>query len=379
MKTTSEFSPFPLNLGAETTTEAQFSIERLAFLDAVGVPLQQLPPFADSPDELISLYRAMVQLRVLDKRAISLQRTGQLGTYASYLGQEAVSVGIGAAMQVDDILLPSYREFGAMHWRGVKISTFLQYWSGDERGMDYGGACPNDFPITLTIGAHTTHAVGVAYALKLRGEGQAAVCALGEGATSKGDFYEAINAAGVWKLPLVYLVANNHYAISLHSSGQTAAQTFAQKAVAAGMACLQVDGNDVLAVRHAVECALDSARNGGGPVLIEALTYRMHDHTTADDASRYREKAEVEEAWKREPIIRTRKFLESRGWWDERREVKLVTECRAAVDAAVEDYLAMDPPDPASLMFDHLYAELPKSMDAQRAMAARQKTPESHA
>lgn len=379
MKSIAEFSTFPFNLGAETTDSVQFSVQKLAFLDEAGVSLQDLPAFAESPDELISLYRMMVQIRVLDKRSISLQRTGQLGTYASYLGQEAISIGLGAAMQSDDILLPSYREFGTMFWRGVKMSSILQYWSGDERGMDYGGACPNDFPITLTIGAQTTHAVGVAYALKLRGEGQAAVCTIGEGATSKGDFYEAINAAAVWKLPLVYLVANNQYAISLHSSGQTAAQTFAQKAIAAGMPCLQIDGNDVLAVRHAMDCALDSVRNGSGPVLIEALTYRMLDHTTADDASRYREKAEVEAAWKTEPVGRFRKFLESRGWWDEKQEASLIAECRAVVEEAVNEYLNTEPPNPTSLMFDHLYAELPKAMESQRALAEKQKTPEAHA
>jgi len=371
MKATSEIGPFPFNLMAETKPVSEFNVRHLVLLDDSGNPSQELPLFAQSPDELITLYQVMTQIRILDKKAVSLQRTGQLGTYASSLGQEAVGVGIGSAMQADDILLPSYRDYGAMYWRGVEIRSILQYWSGDERGMDYEGACPNDFPITLTIGAQTTHSVGVAYALKLRGEGQAAVCSIGEGATSKGDFYEAINAAGVWKLPLVFFVTNNHYAISLHASGQTAAETFAQKSIAAGFPSLQIDGNDVLAVRHSLECALDSARNGAGPVLIEALTYRIHDHTTADDASRYRKRKEVEEAWNKDPIPRLRKYLESRGWWDESREAALIKDSRALVDREVEKYLKVKPADPVSLMFDHLYAELPKVMAPQRTFAEK--------
>ncbi len=379
MKDTSELGPFPRKLQAELKPIFSQTLHSLAYLDAEGNPLQQLPAFAQTPDELTALYRAMVLIRTLDQKSITLQRTGQLGTYASSMGQEAVAVALGTAMQPDDVLLPSYRDSGALILRGAPLVSILQYWSGDERGLEYGGECPNDFPITLTIGAHTTHAVGVAYALKLRGEGQAAVCSIGEGATSKGDFYEAINGAGVWKLPLVFLVSNNQYAISLHASSQTASLTFAQKAIAAGIPALQVDGNDVFAVKHALAEALDYSRQGGGTLLIEAVTYRLHDHTTADDASRYREKAEVQAAREREPLKRLRNYLTTCGWWNEQLEEELLKESRRKVDAAIEEYRNLPPVDPAALLFDHLYAELPKSLEAQRQAAAKFKHPDSHA
>lgn len=372
MTKTSERQPFPHSLKVELETLSEFRIPYLKLMDEEGKELQSLPEFAQSPDEVTSLYRAMVIQRTMDKKAVSLQRTGKLGTYASGLGQEAVSVGLGTAMEPDDVLLPSYRDAGALVTRGASLTSILQYWSGDERGLEYGGGCPNDFPITLTIGAHTTHSVGVAYGLKLRGEGQAAVCSIGEGATSKGDFYESINAAGVWQLPLVFLIANNHYAISLHASSQTGCSTFAQKAIAAGIPCLKVDGNDIFSVRFSLEAALEHARQGHGPVLIEAETYRLHDHTTADDASRYRDKAEVEAAWKREPLIRFRSFLQSRGWWEEAMENALLQEARSRVDEAIEEYKNLPPVRPSALMFDHLYAELPVALEEQRKIAEAQ-------
>lgn len=379
MKDTSELGPFPRNLQAELKPIFDQTLHSLAYLDAEGNPLQQLPAFAQTPDEITALYRAMVLIRTLDQKSITLQRTGQLGTYASSLGQEAVAVALGTAMQPDDVLLPSYRDSGALILRGAPLVSILQYWSGDERGLEYGGGCPNDFPITLTIGAHTTHAVGVAYALKLRGEGQAAVCSIGEGATSKGDFYEAINGAGVWNLPLVFLISNNQYAISCHSSSQTACPTFAQKAIAGGLPALQVDGNDIFAVKHALEQALDFSRQGGGAVLIEAVTYRLHDHTTADDASRYRDKAEVQAARDREPLKRIQNFLNARGWWNDRLEEELVRESRGKVDAAIEEYRQLPPTEPAALLFDHLYAQLPKNLEAQQQAARKLKHPDSHA
>jgi 2-oxoisovalerate dehydrogenase E1 component alpha subunit len=192
------------------------------------------------------------------------------------------------------------------------------------------------------------------------------VCAVGDGATSKGDFYEGLNAAGAWQLPLVFLVSNNQWAISVPRAAQTAAQTLAQKAIAGGLPCEQIDGNDLVAVRHAMDQALDRARTGGGPSLIEALTYRLSDHTTADDASRYRSADELAEAWKREPISRMRTYLTAAGAWDKAREDALVKECNEKVQAAVQEY-ADTPPMPPSAMFEHLYAQFPPSLEAQRA------------
>ena len=344
---------------------ARFEIPYTQYLDEQGRPTQPLPELASDTAHVVDLYRWMALMRAYDTKAIALQRTGQLGTYAPILGQEAIQAGIGSAMKSDDVFVMSYREQGAQLMRGVKMSDLFLYWSGDERGSDYSGA-RHDFPICVTIGAHATHAAGAAYAIKLKREARAVVCTLGDGGTSKGDFYEGLNAAGVWKLPLVFLVSNNQWAISVPRAAQTGAETIAQKALAAGVPCEQVDGNDLIAVRHALDNALERARTGGGPALIEALTYRLSDHTTADDASRYRSADEVAAAWKREPLSRMRTYLTAAGAWDKAREDALVKECNEKVQAAVQEY-TNTPPMPPTAMFEHLYAQLPPALDAQRA------------
>lgn len=349
------------------TTVASFQVTYTRFLDPQGEPVQPLPESARDPSALIALYRAMVLTRTFDNKAIALQRTGKLGTFASSLGQEAVGVGTAGAMLREDVLLPSYRDHGAQLMRGVTMVESLLYWSGDERGSNF--AVPRrDFPNCVPIGTQVCHAAGVAYAMALRGERRAAVCIFGDGGTSKGDFYEAMNMAGVWKAPLVLMVNNNQWAISVPRSMQTAAQTLAQKAIAAGIEGCQVDGNDVIAVRDAALTALAKARSGGGPTLIEALTYRLGDHTTADDASRYREAETVNEQWKFEPIARLRNYLLRAESWDKASEEKLLLECAEQVNRAVEDYLAVPPPA-AGAMFDHLYAQLPSALEEQRRTA----------
>jgi pyruvate dehydrogenase E1 component alpha subunit len=314
---------------------------------------------------LVTLYRWMVLTRTFDTRAIALQRTGRLGTYASTVGQEAVNVGLAHAMKPEDVLLPSFREHGAQLVRGVTLKELFQYWGGDERGSDFAGP-RNDFPVCIPVGTHAPHAAGVALAFKLRAEKRVAVCIFGDGATSKGDVYEAMNAAGAWALPVVFVVNNNQWAISVPRTAQTAAETLAQKAIAAGIQGLQVDGNDVIAVRQAVGHALDKARSGGGPTLIEALTYRLGDHTTVDDASRYRDDGEVGSHWKEEPIARTRIFLTEAHGWTREEEEALIGDCRAQVDAAAEEYLAEAPEGPGAV-FDWLYEELPTVYVRQRA------------
>jgi 2-oxoisovalerate dehydrogenase E1 component subunit alpha len=349
------------------TIIARFEIRFSQFLDPSGKPVEELPDFARDPKELIALYRWMVLMRTYDAKAIALQRTGQLGTFASLLGKEAVEAGIGSAMAAEDVLLMTYRENGVQLMRGVSLKELFLYWSGDERGSDFAGP-RRDFPISITIAAHATHAVGVAYAMKLRREPRAAVCMLGDGATSKGDFYEGLNAAGVWRLPLVFVVTNNQWAISVPRSGQSASQTLAQKAIAGGFEGLQVDGNDVIAVRHAMDAALAKARSGGGPTLIEALTYRLSDHTTADDATRYRSPDELAAAWKLEPLSRLRAYLMACGAWDKAQEDALLKSSNEQVQAAAQAYLDTPQPGPEQ-MFDHLYATLPAALEKQRAAA----------
>jgi len=346
---------------------AQFEIHHSRFLDEHGRAVEGLPAFARDPANLVALYRCMVLMRAYDAKAIALQRTGQLGTFASLLGKEAIEAGVGSAMTQDDVFLMTYRENGVQLMRGVTLKEMLLYWGGDERGSDYAGP-RRDFPICITIAAHATHAVGVAYAMKLRREPRVAVCAIGDGATSKGDFYEGLNAAGAWKLPVVFVVTDNQWAISVPRAKQSAARTLAQKAIAAGIEGVQVDGNDVIAVRHAMDQALAKARSGSGPTLVEAITYRLSDHTTADDASRYRSPDELAEAWKREPVLRLRTYLTGLGAWDKAKEDALLKECNEQVQAAAQAYLDTPPPT-AEQMFDHLYAQLPAALARQRAAA----------
>ncbi len=344
---------------------ARFEIHSTRYLEPDGTPIEPLPAWSDDRDTLVDLYRAMVRTRTFDARAVALQRTGQLGTFASSLGQEAVAVGLGAAMQPEDVLVPSFREQGAQLWRGVTMTELLLYWGGDERGSDFAGP-REDFPISVPVGSHASHAAGIAMAFQLRGEPRVAVCVVGDGATSKGDVYEALNFAGVRRLPMVLVVNDNQWAISVPRAVQTAATTLAQKAVAAGVPGEQVDGNDVIAVRTQVALAIERARSGEGPAVIEAVTYRLTDHTTSDDASRYRPPEEVTERWAHEPVVRLRSLLVARGWWGKDDEEGLTADCRADVEAAVDAYLHT-PALPATSMFDHLHAELPAALAGQRA------------
>ena len=343
---------------------ATFQIRRRGYLSASGEVTGTLPEFAAEPKALIALYRGMVLLRSVDAKAVALQRTGRLGTYGVSLGQEAVAVGMASAMRPEDVLFPTYRDTGAFLWRGVTIEEILAYWSGDERGSNF--AVPReDFPICITIGSQAPHAAGAAYAFKLKRQDRVAVCSFGDGGTSKGDVYEAMNFAGLHKLPVVFVINNNQWAISVPLRLQTGAETLAQKAIAAGMPGEQVDGNDVIAVRASVEAALARARAGAGPALIEAVTYRLGDHTTADDARRYRSDEEVKTHWQQEPVARLKKYLVAQGMWTKADEEGLIADCQRQVEEAAQRYLALPPQPPAS-MFDHLYQELPEAYVRQR-------------
>jgi pyruvate dehydrogenase E1 component alpha subunit len=343
---------------------ARFEVRHRNYLAPDGSINRQLPAFASDTRLLVSLYRAMVLVRAFDLKAVALQRTGRLGTYAVSLGQEAVSVGVASAMRAEDVLLPSYRDNAALIWRGVKLEEILLFWGGDERGSDFSGPV-QDFSFCIPVGSQAPQAAGVAYAFKLRKEPRVAVCLFGDGATSKGDVWEAMNFAGVHKLPIVFVAVNNQWAISVPLRLQTASETLAQKAIAAGFIGEQVDGNDVVAMRAAAEDAIDAARECRGPRFIEAVTYRLGDHTTADDAARYRPTEEVQTHWKEEPIVRLRSYLVAQCAWSKTDEEQHAAECQQRIEEAVERYLATEPRPPET-MFDHLYAELPKVYAAQR-------------
>ena len=354
---------------SQMRTVAEFKIEYGQILDPQGEIVAPLPKFAADPGEVLRMYRAMTRVRVFDAKAVNLQRTGQLGTYPSSLGHEAAHIGVGAAMLPEDVLAPVYREFGTQLWRGVTMKEILLYWGGDERGNDFGGP-RQDFAWCVPIATQTLHAAGAAMAFKLRKEARCALAYIGDGGTSEGAFYEALNLAGARALPVVFVIVNNGWAISVPVAQQTATQTLAQKAVAAGIPGVQVDGNDVFAVRDTVAEALGAARRGAGPCLIEAITYRLSDHTTADDASRYRSPEEVKKAWALEPLIRIRRYLQAAGAWSEADEQTLLKDCTREVDVAVNEYLNTAKQS-TDAMFDTLFAELPLHLREQRAIARK--------
>ena len=350
-------------------TVAEFKVEYLQYLDPQGNIAGELPAFAQDDAELLKMFAAMLRARIFDTKAINLQRIGRLGTYASCLGQEASHIGVGAATRPEDSVAIVYREIGTLFWRGVRMTDVLLYWGGDERGNDF--AVPrHDFPWCVPIATQTLHAAGAAMAFKARKEPRCAVAFIGDGGTSQGSFYEAMNLAGARQLPVVFVVVNNKWAISVPIEAQTAAKTLAQKSIAAGIPGIQVDGNDVLAVRDATSRALENARRGGGPSVIEMLTYRLSDHTTTDDATRYRGANEVNEAWEIEPLIRLRKLLAARGVLDEAREHAMKEEFTREVGTAVEEYLNTRRQATDS-MFDYLFANPPRYIETQKAIARR--------
>ncbi len=315
-----------------------------------------------SDDELQDMYYHMVLGRVFDEKAVSLQRQGRIGTYPPLKGQEAAQAGSGLAMDEDDWFVPSYREHIVNMTRDVPLENLLMYWAGDERGLNKDG---RNLPESVPVASQMPHAAGIAMGEKMDNADTAAVAYCGDGGTSEGAFHSGLNWAGALDLPVVFFVQNNQYAISVPREEQTGADTIAQKALAYGMDGVQVDGNDVLGVYQVTEEALDRARTEQEPTLIEAVTYRRGNHTTADDASRYRDEDEVAYWEDRDPIDRFETYLVENdvvdedwfdGQWD-----------RAAdeVDAAVDAYEDMGDIDVADL-FDHHYADLPPELQRQK-------------
>jgi len=349
-------------------TIASFKIDYYQFLSPDGRLISDdVPPLATDWDELRSLYRLMVTTRVFDKKAVTLQRTGKMGTYASSLGHEAAHIAMGSAMRPEDCYAPTYREHGTQLCRGVTMSEMLTYWGGDERGCDFSGP-RHDFSWAIPIATQSLHAAGAALAFKLRGEKRVAVSQVGDGGSSKGDFLETVNAASAFHLPLVLVILNNQWAISAPRSKQNSATTLAQKGIAGGLPSIQVDGNDIIACRWAMDTAIEQARAGHGPTVIEMLTYRLTDHTTADDARRYRGDEEVENAWRIEPIKRLRRYLKDQGAWNDKEELELLRKAAEKVAVAVEEYLAVGDQTIES-MFDYLFENMPAELEEQRARA----------
>jgi 2-oxoisovalerate dehydrogenase E1 component alpha subunit len=339
-----------------------------------GSPRQVLTPegelVSETPfalDECRRLYSAMVTARLYDRKASALQRQGRLATYAPFEGQEAAQIGSADSLRRDDWMVATYRDAAAMWFHGYPWELLLLGRMGDERG----GSPPEDVPIlppSITVGAHMLHAVGLAWAERLRGTGRVAMTYFGDGATSEGDFHEAMNFAGVYRSPVVFVCENNQYAISLRRDRQTASSTISAKADGYGMPGVQVDGNDLMAM-HAVSTeAVERARSGAGPTLIEAVTYRLGPHTTADDPGRYRDPAEEAEWRPRDPIERVRKYLVREGAWSDDQQAEIETEGAASIEAAVAAAEALPPQRPEEL-FESMFAEMtPQLREQQREL-----------
>ncbi len=337
-------------------------IEHLQILDEDGRLDAALARDTLTDEQVVHLYEHMTTCRQLDEIAFKLQRSGRLGTYPQNKGQEAIAA-VALAARKQDWMVPCYRENAALFLHGLAPEMILLHWMGDERGNQIPKGL-NILPIAIPIGTHMLHAAGIAWAAKIRADDQVVFTLFGDGATSEGDFHEAMNFACVMKAPVVFICQNNGWAISVPRSKQTASETFAQKGLAYGARVRQVDGNDVFAIFKASREAVRDARQGK-PTLIETLTYRLGDHTTADDARRYRDPKELEAAMKRDPLIRTRKYLESRALWNDAKQKALEERAKRDVDAIVER--ANTIPTPATTdIFDHTFATLPPDLQQQR-------------
>ncbi|HPF38117.1 MAG TPA: pyruvate dehydrogenase (acetyl-transferring) E1 component subunit alpha [Phycisphaerae bacterium] len=343
--------------------ELKNTIESLAILDHDGKVDKKLEPKL-SKEELLSLFRGMLLARRYDERMLRLQRQGRIGTYGPALGQEAASLGPAFAITKDDWFVPSFREPAGMLWRGWPMSRLMLWWGGNEIG-----ATPlddmNDMPICVPVSSQIQYGAGIAWGLKLDGNKQVALAFVGDGGTSEGDFHEGVNCAAAFNLPMVIVVQNNQWAISLPRRKQTASETIAQKALAYGMNGIQADGNDILAMIAATREAVDRARSGGGPTLIEAVTYRLGVHTTADDPKKYRTEEEVE-AWRcKDPLDRFWKYVQEKGVLNEKAREAMEEEIAAEISAAVEKSETYE----ADIMepFDHCFEKMTPALKRQRA------------
>lgn len=344
-----------------TKVLGSFSVRWMQVLNEQGKADAKLMPKLSS-QEILRLHQRMVFSRIFDDKCIALQRQGRIGTYASHKGQEAAQVGSALALKDGDWLFPSFRENSALIARGVPAEQLLIYWAGDESGEMYPG---NNFTVSIPVGTQILHGVGAGWGLKLQGKKAASLVYFGDGATSKGDFHEGMNWAGVFKVPCVFFCQNNQYAISLPFTRQTAAKTIAQKAIGYGFPGIRVDGNDVFAVYSATKEALEKARSGGGPTLIEAFTYRMEHHTTADDSTRYRSSKEVA-AWKgRDPIERLEKWMRKKGLLTVAKKKKVLGEARKTVEKAVRK-MESSPAPGAGEMFKCVFASPTWNMEEQK-------------
>ncbi len=361
------------------------NIEYLSILDENAKVDKELEPKL-SADDLKTMYRYMVLARRGDERMLNLQRQGRIGTFPQSSGHEAVSMGSVYALEKSDWHVPAYREFAGMLYRGWPLETMFLYWGGFEEG-----AVPpegvNDLPICVPVGSQLLHAAGIGMAMRFKEEKKVVLTYFGDGSSSEGDFHEALNFASVFNAPVVFVCQNNQYAISVPLARQMKCETIAQRAVSYGMPGVKVDGNDVLAMYAATAAAVERARAGGGPTLIEGLTYRMTPHTTSDDPKRYRSEEEMKQWANKDSLIRFARYLEDKGVLDGDARKKLHEEIDEEIKAAVKRFEEQAQSEELLnplRMFDYLYADTPPDLDEQREelkrfLAKKGKLPASEA
>lgn len=309
-------------------------------------------------EALLDMYRAMVQARAFDGKALKMQRAGKMGTYPPLGGQEAVQVGSAFALGKGDWMVPSYRESGAMMAIGLPMKSLFMVWMGNDRGNRMPDTV-NCLPIAIPVGSQVLHAAGFAWAARIKKQNIAVMCYFGDGATSRGDFHEGMNFASVFDVPAVFMCSNNGFAISTPVAIQMRSGTIAQKAVAYGMRGYRVDGMDVLASYVMAKDALERAKKGDGPTLIEALCYRFGPHTTSDNPDLYRQKEEVERIKKEEdPVARFRNYLVKKKLWDDGKEKALLEVAGGLVDAAARE-AEQEPPPKMEDLFRNVFGEMP--------------------
>jgi len=317
-----------------------------------------------SDEFVLECYKFMQFIRTADLMAVSFQRQGRMYTYPPNLGQEAISTAVGKQMRKQDWLVPAFREMGTYLLKGGKLSDTFLYWGGFEEGSKFSGA-PNFLPLSVPIASQLPHAVGIGYALKYRKEDGVVFAFVGDGGTSQGDFHEALNFGAVWKVPVVFIIQNNHYAISVPVNKQTATKNLALKAVAYGIPGVKVDGNDFFAVYKATEDAIKHAKEGNGPVLIEAVTYRRGAHTTSDDPSLYRPDKEEKEWEKKDPITRLKKYLITQKVWKEKDEEPLLAQYKKDVEKEFSVY-ENHKPYPIEDVFKYQFKDMPDDLKQQQ-------------
>jgi len=332
-------------------------------MDQEGQIVQPQEVLALSDDEIFEAYKFMLYARTADLMSVSYQRQGRLFTLPPNLGQEAIAAAAGKQIGVQDWLVPAFREMGAWLLKGARLSDIFMYWGGYEEGSRFSEA-PRFLPSTVPIASQLQHGAGIAYAMKLKKDPGIVFAFVGDGGTSQGDFHEALNFAAVWKAPLITIVQNNQFAISVPVAKQTASKNLAVKALAYGIPGIKVDGNDYLAVYSVVSKAKQYVAQGLGPVLIEALTYRRGAHTTSDDPSLYRSDDE-EKLWElKDPLRRLRLYLSGKGLWQESLDHELEEEYRKTIEQEFAIYESQAP-YPLENVFQYHYQDMPENLKRQ--------------